>query len=67
MTRNAVVGIDHVELFVPDRRTAAKWYEEALGLSVMAESFLLLLTHLERLPAFDEEGGELARLTPGRP
>ncbi len=113
MTRNTVVGIDHVELFVPERRTAAHWYEKALGLSVVAEyerwaddprgplmissddgatmlalfdgepergrpgagfrrvafrvgaeSFLLLLTHLERLPAFDEEGGELARLTP---
>lgn len=30
-------GIDHVELFVPSRRTAADWYERVLGLSVMTE------------------------------
>ena len=29
--------IDHVELFVPDRRAAAQWYERALGLSVVPE------------------------------
>jgi catechol 2,3-dioxygenase-like lactoylglutathione lyase family enzyme len=27
-----VAQIDHVELFVPDRREAAKWYAEVLGL-----------------------------------
>lgn len=30
-------GIDHVELYVPDRREAAGWYEQALGLTVVAE------------------------------
>ena len=29
--------IDHVELFVPDRREAAKWYERVLGLQVVTE------------------------------
>lgn len=29
--------IDHVELFVPDRRVAAAWYERTLGLTVAAE------------------------------
>ena len=29
--------IDHVELFVPDRREAAKWYQRALGLEVVPE------------------------------
>ncbi len=29
--------IDHVELFVPDRREAAAWYERTLGLSVVPE------------------------------
>ncbi len=29
--------IDHVELFVPDRREAAAWYERTLGLTVAAE------------------------------
>jgi catechol 2,3-dioxygenase-like lactoylglutathione lyase family enzyme len=32
-----VRGLDHVELFVPDRRAAARWYDEALGLSVVAD------------------------------
>ena len=29
--------IDHVELFVPDRRAAAAWYERVLGLRIMTE------------------------------
>jgi catechol 2,3-dioxygenase-like lactoylglutathione lyase family enzyme len=29
--------IDHVELFVPDRREAAKWYQRVLGLEVIPE------------------------------
>lgn len=29
--------IDHVELFVPDRYEAAKWYEAALGLKILRE------------------------------
>ena len=29
--------LDHVELFVPDRREAARWYERTLGLSVVPE------------------------------
>jgi catechol 2,3-dioxygenase-like lactoylglutathione lyase family enzyme len=29
--------IDHVELFVPDRREAARWYERTLGLTVVSE------------------------------
>ena len=32
-----VLHIDHVELFVPDRREAARWYERTLGLSVVPE------------------------------
>ena len=28
------ISVDHVELFVPDRREAAEWYEKALGLTV---------------------------------
>lgn len=35
MTR--VLGIDHVELFVPDRFEAAAWYERVLGLAVVPE------------------------------
>jgi catechol 2,3-dioxygenase-like lactoylglutathione lyase family enzyme len=27
--------IDHVEVFVPDRREAARWYEEVLGLQIL--------------------------------
>lgn len=29
--------LDHVELFVPDRREAARWYEETLGLSILPQ------------------------------
>lgn len=29
--------IDHVELFVPDRYEAARWYEQVLGLKIVRE------------------------------
>lgn len=29
--------IDHVELFVPDRRMAAAWYEKVLGLAIVPD------------------------------
>ena len=29
--------IDHVELFVPDRREAVRWYERTLGLAVLPQ------------------------------
>ena len=32
-----VLQIDHVELFVPDRYEAARWYEHALGLQIVRE------------------------------
>jgi catechol 2,3-dioxygenase-like lactoylglutathione lyase family enzyme len=32
-----VLQIDHVELFVPDRYEAARWYEHELGLQVVPE------------------------------
>jgi catechol 2,3-dioxygenase-like lactoylglutathione lyase family enzyme len=32
-----VQQIDHVELFVPERYEAARWYEHALGLQVVPE------------------------------
>lgn len=32
-----VTQIDHVELFVPDRREAARWYGETLGLDVLSQ------------------------------
>jgi catechol 2,3-dioxygenase-like lactoylglutathione lyase family enzyme len=32
-----VEQIDHVELFVPDRYTAARWYEQVLGLRILSE------------------------------
>ena len=32
-----VTGIDHVELFVPDRRVAAEWYGRELGFEVMRD------------------------------
>jgi catechol 2,3-dioxygenase-like lactoylglutathione lyase family enzyme len=32
-----VMQIDHVELFVPDRYEAARWYEHVLGLRILPE------------------------------
>ena len=32
-----VEQIDHVELFVPDRYAAARWYEQALGLRILPD------------------------------
>ncbi|HUR19912.1 MAG TPA: VOC family protein [Vicinamibacterales bacterium] len=32
-----MIQIDHVELFVPDRHEAAKWYQRVLGLVVVPE------------------------------
>jgi catechol 2,3-dioxygenase-like lactoylglutathione lyase family enzyme len=32
-----VLQIDHVELFVPDRHEAARWYERVLGLQIVPE------------------------------
>lgn len=32
-----VEEVDHIELFVPDRYEAARWYEHVLGLKVVAE------------------------------
>jgi catechol 2,3-dioxygenase-like lactoylglutathione lyase family enzyme len=29
--------IDHVEMFVPDRRTAAEWYRQVLGLEIVEQ------------------------------
>ena len=37
MTEFRVDSIDHVELFVPDRRAAAEWYERALGLAICSD------------------------------
>ena len=32
-----VEQIDHVELFVPDRYAAARWYEQSLGLRILPQ------------------------------
>jgi len=37
MSAFEVQQIDHVELFVPDQRVAAEWYERVLGLRVIVE------------------------------
>jgi catechol 2,3-dioxygenase-like lactoylglutathione lyase family enzyme len=37
MSSFRVDQIDHVELFVPDRYAAARWYEQALGLRILPE------------------------------
>lgn len=37
MTNFRVLQIDHVEIFVPDRVTAAEWYANVLGLEIVEE------------------------------
>lgn len=37
MSSFKVDQIDHVELFVPDRYAAARWYEQTLGLRILPE------------------------------
>lgn len=37
MTEFKVLHIDHVELVVPDRYEAARWYERVLGLRIVPE------------------------------
>jgi catechol 2,3-dioxygenase-like lactoylglutathione lyase family enzyme len=37
MTPFRVLQIDHVEMFVPDRREAAAWYQRVLGLEIVPE------------------------------
>lgn len=37
MTFIRVQSIDHVELYVPDRCAAARWYQQALGLEIVAK------------------------------
>ena len=37
MSKFKVQQIDHVELFVPDRYEAARWYQEVLGLEIIPE------------------------------
>lgn len=32
-----LLSLDHIELFVPDREAAAKWYGEVLGFSIVKE------------------------------
>jgi catechol 2,3-dioxygenase-like lactoylglutathione lyase family enzyme len=37
LTPFRVQSLDHVELFVPDRREAAAWYSRVLGLEILPE------------------------------
>ena len=37
MSEFHVQQIDHVEMFVPDRYEAAKWYQRTLGLEIVSE------------------------------
>ena len=46
-----VLQIDHVELFVPDRYDAAKWYERVLG--VTAAGFAEFVTRTPDLVTID--------------
>ena len=61
-----VSQIDHVELFVPDRYEAARWYERVLGLRIVPE-FEFWAVGGGPLMISSEEGGTKLALFQGQP
>jgi len=61
-----VLQIDHVELFVPDRYEAARWYERVLGLRVVAE-FEMWAAGSGPLMVSSDEGSTKLALFEGQP
>ncbi len=62
-----VQQIDHVEVFVPDRFAAAKWYEKVLGLSVL-EQHLSWADHPRGPLMISSDGGNtMIALFTGKP
>jgi catechol 2,3-dioxygenase-like lactoylglutathione lyase family enzyme len=61
-----VLQIDHVELFVPDRYEAARWYESVLGLRVLPE-FEMWAAGSGPLMVSSDEGSTKLALFEGRP
>lgn len=59
--------IDHVELFVPDRRDAAAWYERVLGLRVMPEYEYWALDPRGPLMISSDAGNTKLALFEGKP
>ena len=55
MTVPPLNGIDHIHVYVPSRRAAARWYRETLGFEV-AEEFAFWTT---------DEGGPMTLRDPG--
>ena len=62
-----VAQIDHVELFVPDRRTAAAWYERTLGLTIIPEFEFWAESDGGPLMIDTAEGGTKLALFAGEP
>jgi catechol 2,3-dioxygenase-like lactoylglutathione lyase family enzyme len=59
--------IDHVELFVPDRREAAAWYRHVLGLEVIPEYEHWALDPQGPLMISNDEGATKLALFVGEP
>lgn len=59
--------IDHVELFVPDRHEAARWYESTLGLSVLRQHEHWAEDPRGPLMISPDGGGTLLALFTGEP
>lgn len=66
MTTFSVLQIDHVELFVPDRYEAARWYERVLGLQIIPE-YELWATGGGPLMISSDRGSTKLALFEGRP
>jgi catechol 2,3-dioxygenase-like lactoylglutathione lyase family enzyme len=62
-----VLQIDHVELFVPDRREAAAWYQRALGLEVLPDYEAWAADRRGPLMISSDEGHTKLALFEGRP
>jgi catechol 2,3-dioxygenase-like lactoylglutathione lyase family enzyme len=59
--------IDHVELFVPDRHEAARWYERTLGLAALAQHEDWAADPHGPLMISSNEGGTMLALFRGEP
>jgi catechol 2,3-dioxygenase-like lactoylglutathione lyase family enzyme len=62
-----VQQIDHVELYVPDRYEAARWYEEVLGFEVLRQHEHWALPTGGPLMLSSDGGGTMLALFQGEP
>ena len=67
MSAFRVLQIDHVELFVPDRREAAAWYQRVLGFQIIPEFQVWAEDRRGPLMISSDSGGTKLALFEGQP